>query len=100
MDITLIIVGVVVGAVVGAVAAFMAARSRAKAIVAQAEADGEMIKKEKMLQAKEKFIQLKERFLHKTNLMQEYYQNLLKSLTLQDRHFQAHQDLPFQQLHP
>ena len=59
MDITLIIVGVVVGAVVGAVAAFMAARSRAKAIVAQAEADGEMIKKEKMLQAKEKFIQLK-----------------------------------------
>ena len=59
MDITLIIVGVVVGAVVGAVAAFMAARARAKAIVAQAEADGEMIKKEKMLQAKEKFIQLK-----------------------------------------
>ena len=59
MDITLIIVGVVVGAVVGAVAAFMAARSRAKAIVAQAEADGEMIKKEKMLQAKEKFIQHK-----------------------------------------
>ena len=59
MDITLIIVGVVVGAIVGAVAAFMGARTRAKAIVAQAEADGEMIKKEKMLQAKEKFIQLK-----------------------------------------
>ena len=55
----MIIVGVVGGAVVGAVAAYFGARSRAKAIVAKAEADGEMIKKEKMLQAKEKFIQLK-----------------------------------------
>ena len=54
-----IIVGVVVGAVVGGFAAYFAAKSRAKAIVAKAEADGEMIKKEKMLQAKEKFIQLK-----------------------------------------
>ena len=55
----MIIVGVVGGAVVGTVAAYFGARSRAKAIVAKAEADGEMIKKEKMLQAKEKFIQLK-----------------------------------------
>ena len=59
MEITLIIVGVVVGAVIGGLAAYFGARSRAKAIVAKAEADGEMIKKEKMLQAKEKFIQLK-----------------------------------------
>ena len=59
MSATMIIVGVVGGAVVGAVAAYFGARSRAKAIVAKAEADGEMIKKEKMLQAKEKFIQLK-----------------------------------------
>ena len=55
----MIIVGVVVGAIAGGVIAFFGARSRAKAIVAKAEADGEMIKKEKMLQAKEKFIQLK-----------------------------------------
>ncbi|MBQ5738180.1 MAG: ribonuclease Y [Alistipes sp.] len=55
----MIIVGVVVGAIAGAVVAYFGARSRAKAIVAKAEADGEMIKKEKMLQAKEKFIQLK-----------------------------------------
>ena len=54
-----IIVGVVVGAVVGGLLSYFAARARAKAIVAKAEADGEMIKKEKMLQAKEKFIQLK-----------------------------------------
>ncbi|MBR5133248.1 MAG: ribonuclease Y, partial [Alistipes sp.] len=59
MSPTMIIVGIVGGAVVGAVAAYFGARSRAKAIVAKAEADGEMIKKEKMLQAKEKFIQLK-----------------------------------------
>ena len=59
MSPSMIIVGVVAGAVVGAVIAYFGARSRAKAIVAKAEADGEMIKKEKMLQAKEKFIQLK-----------------------------------------
>ena len=53
------VVGLVVGALVGAFAAYFVAKSRAKAIVAKAEADGEMIKKEKMLQAKEKFIQLK-----------------------------------------
>ena len=55
----MIIVGVVVGAIAGGVVAYLGARSRAKTIVAKAEADGEMIKKEKMLQAKEKFIQLK-----------------------------------------
>ena len=43
-----IIVGVVVGAVVGGCLAYVAARARAKAIVIKAEADGEMIKKEKM----------------------------------------------------
>ena len=55
----LTVVGLVVGAIVGGVLAYFMAKSRAKAIVAKAEADGEMIKKEKMLQAKEKFIQLK-----------------------------------------
>ncbi len=55
----LTVVGLVVGAIVGGVLAYFIAKSRAKAIVAKAEADGEMIKKEKMLQAKEKFIQLK-----------------------------------------
>ena len=54
-----IIVSVVVGAIGGGVASYFAAHARAKAVVQKAEADGEMIKKEKMLQAKEKFIQLK-----------------------------------------
>ncbi|MBQ5736980.1 MAG: ribonuclease Y, partial [Alistipes sp.] len=59
MEFIWIIVGVIVGAVVGGVLAYFGAHTRAKAIVHKAEADGEMIKKEKMLQAKEKFIQLK-----------------------------------------
>ena len=59
MDIIYVIVGVALGAIAGGLTAYFAARARAKAIVAKAEADGEMIKKEKMLQAKEKFIQLK-----------------------------------------
>ena len=57
--IILAVVGLVAGALVGGLSAYFIAKSRAKAIVAKAEADGEMIKKEKMLQAKEKFIQLK-----------------------------------------
>ena len=48
MEATMIIVGVVVGAIAGGVIAFFGARARAKAIVAKAEADGEMIKKEKI----------------------------------------------------
>ena len=59
MSVILTIVGVVVGLAGGGAAAYYGARSRAKAILAKAEADGEMIKKEKILQAKEKFIQLK-----------------------------------------
>ena len=59
MNIALIIAGVVVGAIVGGVVAYMAVKARSKAIVQKAEADGEMIKKEKILQAKEKFIQLR-----------------------------------------
>ena len=59
MNITLIIVGVVVGALIGGVLAYMGVKARSKAIIVKAEADGEMIKKEKILQAKEKFIQLK-----------------------------------------
>lgn len=57
--IILAVVGLVAGALVGGLSAYFIAKSRAKAIVAKAEVDGEMIKKEKMLQAKEKFIQLK-----------------------------------------
>ena len=45
MSTSMIIVGVVAGAVVGAVVAYFGARSRAKAIVAKAEADGEMCNK-------------------------------------------------------
>ena len=45
MEYIWIIVGVVVGALVGGFASYFAARARAKAIVAKAEADGEMIKK-------------------------------------------------------
>ncbi|MBP3482544.1 MAG: ribonuclease Y [Alistipes sp.] len=66
MDITVILVACISAAVGAAVCAaamnFVAKtsiRKRREAAIKEAEAEGEMIKKEKLLQAKEKFIQLK-----------------------------------------
>ena len=56
--ITILGVAVVVSAIVG-VLTYLAVKSRAEALIRDAEAQAEMIKKEKALQAKEKFIQLK-----------------------------------------
>ncbi len=52
------VIAIVVSAVAG-FATHYGVKLRAKAIIKDAENDGEMIKKEKILQAKEKFIQLK-----------------------------------------
>ena len=59
MDPVIVIVAAVAGAFAGGLAAFYGVRARSRSIVEKAAADGEMIKKEKILQAKEKFIQLK-----------------------------------------
>ncbi len=59
---TTIIVAVVAAGAAAGLSIFMmnnGTRSRRAAILKEAEAEGEMIKKEKILQAKEKFIQLK-----------------------------------------
>ena len=59
---TQIIIGVVI-ALISGVAAYLlttkATEKKRRNILKNAEIDGEMIKKEKILQAKEKFIQLK-----------------------------------------
>ncbi len=57
-----VIIAVIVALVFGAILYFVitkATQNRRRAIIKEAEAEGEMIKKEKILQAKEKFIQLK-----------------------------------------
>ena len=51
-------IAVIVSAITG-LATYFGVKARSKAILRKAEAEGEMIKKEKLLQAKEKFIQLK-----------------------------------------
>jgi len=59
-----IIIGVSVGLIAGALIVFILQKSvlkgKAQAIVKEAEAEGETIKKDKILQAKEKFLQLKD----------------------------------------
>ncbi|MBQ2418224.1 MAG: DUF3552 domain-containing protein, partial [Alistipes sp.] len=56
--ITILGIALVVSAIVG-VLTYFAVKSRAQALIRDAETQAEMIKKEKALQAKEKFIQLK-----------------------------------------
>ncbi len=51
-------IAVIVSAITG-FATYFGVKARSKALLRKAEAEGEMIKKEKLLQAKEKFIQLK-----------------------------------------
>lgn len=64
MDILSMIIGLLAGVVVGgAVVAILLnslLRKRREALLREAEAEGEAIKKEKLVQAKEKFLQLKE----------------------------------------
>lgn len=64
MDPISILIGVGVGLIVGGIIAWIIQgniqKGKAQGIIQKAEADGENIKKEKLLQAKEKFLQLKE----------------------------------------
>jgi ribonuclease Y len=64
MDITSIIIGVVIGVVVGAIIVFIlqktALKAKTSSILKEAEAEGESLKKDKIIQAKEKFLQLKD----------------------------------------
>ena len=64
IDIVSILIGALAGLVVGGVIIFIALNSlskkRREAVLKEAEAEGEALKKEKILQAKEKFLQLKE----------------------------------------
>ena len=67
MDILIIaIIAAAISAVSG-FATFYGVKARSKAILKEAENEGEMIKKEKMLQAKEKFIQLKSEYDKQVN---------------------------------
>ena len=67
MNILIIVsIAVVVSAISG-FATFYAVKVRSSAILKEAENEGEMIKKEKILQAKEKFIQLKSEYDKQVN---------------------------------
>ena len=56
--ISIVVIAAVVSAISGA-AAYYGVKARSQSMIKDAENEGEMIKKEKILQAKEKFIQLK-----------------------------------------
>ncbi|MFR9650814.1 MAG: ribonuclease Y [Rikenellaceae bacterium] len=59
MEIGIIIAVAIVAAIIVSAASFAITRTRTKAIIKAAENEGEMIKKERALQAKEKFMKLK-----------------------------------------
>ncbi|MCB9224303.1 MAG: ribonuclease Y [Crocinitomicaceae bacterium] len=64
MDITSIIIGAAIGVALGAVIVFIlqktALKAKTNSILKEAEAEGEALKKDKIIQAKEKFLQLKD----------------------------------------
>ena len=53
------VIAAVLVSVITGVITYFGVKTRAKSMLKEAESAGEMIKKEKILQAKEKFIQLK-----------------------------------------
>ncbi|MFI3282540.1 MAG: ribonuclease Y [Rikenellaceae bacterium] len=59
MEIAIIVIVAAISAIIAGFIAYMVVKKRSEGILKEAEAEGEMIKKEKMLQAKEKFIKLK-----------------------------------------
>ncbi|MFT4601510.1 MAG: ribonuclease Y [Arenicella sp.] len=64
MDVVSIIIGVAIGIVAGAIIVFLlqksVLKSKTQGILKEAEAEGESLKKDKIIQAKEKFLQLKD----------------------------------------
>ncbi|MEZ4807048.1 MAG: ribonuclease Y [Flavobacteriales bacterium] len=95
MDIISIVIGLLAGLVGGGLLVFVVLNStnkkRASGILKEAEAEGEALKKEKIIQAKEKFLQLKEQ--HEKEV-RERERNLIQS---QDKAKQREQQLSRQQ---
>ncbi|MBN8697204.1 MAG: ribonuclease Y [Bacteroidetes bacterium] len=85
MDIILIIVAALGGLVLGALVAFILIKksneNKANNIIKEAEAEAEVIKKDKILQAKEKFLQLKaehEKAISERNQAMQVAENKIK----------------------
>lgn len=80
MNPTDIIIGVVLGVVVGAVIVFIlqksVLKSKTASILKEAEAEGESIKKDKIIQAKERFLHLKEEHEKKTRERERQLQSI------------------------
>lgn len=80
MEPTSMIIGAAIGLVAGALIVFIlqktALKSKTQSILKEAEAEGEAIKKDKIIQAKEKFLQLKEEHEKKIHKRERNIQSL------------------------
>jgi ribonucrease Y len=80
MDITSIIIGAAIGIVGGALIVFIlqktVLKSKTSSILKEAEAEGEVLKKDKIIQAKERFLQLKEEHEKKVRSRERNIQSL------------------------
>ena len=80
MDTTSIIIGAAIGLAVGALIVFIlqktALKSKISSMLKEAEAEGEALKKDKIIQAKEKFLQLKEEHEQKIRKRERNIQSL------------------------
>ena len=80
MDMTSIIIGAGIGLAAGALIVFIlqktALKAKTSSMLKEAEAEGEAIKKDKIIQAKEKFLQLKEEHEKKVRARERNIQSL------------------------
>ncbi len=86
MDVTSIIIGAAAGFIIGGILAYFAwdkaLKKKKRKIISEANSEGEVIKKDKILQAKEKFLQLKaehEKFIQEKNSKISVLENKLNA---------------------
>ena len=94
MDVISIIIGAAAGFIIGGILAYYAwdkaLKKKKRKIISEANSEGEVIKKDKILQAKEKFLQLKaehEKFIQEKNSKISVLENKLnaRELTINQR---------------
>ncbi len=92
LSIILIIAAFIVGGIFSVILIFASQNKKAKSIVENARAEGEAIKKAKMLEVKEKYLQLKSEFDKHSNQRNQKLQSLESKLGQKEKQLQSQEE--------